>query len=367
VTGKKNLFSAAGAFLLLLVLPLLGVWLAGRDVSLYLEFPPVTRYVSHAHFSWAFFIALTVVIVAIVLPFQIRVFRRCKLAPAAPVPVRKFPWWGILSLFFGLVFWILAWTRFPWFKSFQLYTFTPLWLSFILFVNALTFRRTGRCLLKNRPRFFCLLFPLSALFWWFFEYLNRFVQNWYYVGEEVFTKLEYFLLASLSFSTVLPAVLSIYALVKSMPRVGAGLSDFIPVRIRKPRAFAGTALVVSGAGLALIGLLPDFLFPLLWLSPLIIIVSIQAIRGKHTIFSPLEKGDWSRIYTLALTALVCGFFWEMWNFFSLAKWVYEVPFVSRFKLFEMPILGYFGYLPFGLECAVIGDMLAKRPVSQAEP
>ena len=208
----------AGVILLLLSLPLLGVWLAGYDVASYLEFPPVTRYVAHAPFSRSFFLALTVVIAAIVLPFEIRVFRKRKLAPAAPVPVRKFPYWGYLSLFFGLVFWILAWTRFPCCKSFQLYTFTPLWFSFILFINALTWRRTGRCLLKNRPRFFYLLFPLSAFFWWFFEYLNRFVQNWYYVGEDGFTKLEYFLLATLSFSTVLPAVLSTYELLKSIPR-----------------------------------------------------------------------------------------------------------------------------------------------------
>jgi hypothetical protein len=48
-------------------------------------------------------------------------------------------------------------------------------------------------------------------------------------------------------------------------------------------------------------------------------------------------------------------FWEMWNSLSCPKWVYTVPFVSRFKLFEMPILGYAGYLPFGLECALVVD------------
>ncbi len=45
---------------------------------------------------------------------------------------------------------------------------------------------------------------------------------------------------------------------------------------------------------------------------------------------------------------------------GLSKWIYEVPFVSRFKIFEMPVLGYAGYLPFGLECAIIGDMLTDN-------
>ena len=61
----------------------------------------------------------------------------------------------------------------------------------------------------------------------------------------------------------------------------------------------------------------------------------------------------------ALAALICGWFWEMWNFFSLTKWEYRVPFVNRFQVFEMPLLGYAGYLPFGLECAVIGNLLDR--------
>jgi hypothetical protein len=47
----------------------------------------------------------------------------------------------------------------------------------------------------------------------------------------------------------------------------------------------------------------------------------------------------------------------MWNINSLPKWVYSVPFVDRFHVFEMPILGFAGYLPFGLECAVIAHFV----------
>ena len=63
--------------------------------------------------------------------------------------------------------------------------------------------------------------------------------------------------------------------------------------------------------------------------------------------------------SLAVGALICGFFWEMWNFWSMAKWVYAVPFVQKFHIFEMPILGYAGYLPFGLECAIIAERVAR--------
>jgi hypothetical protein len=49
----------------------------------------------------------------------------------------------------------------------------------------------------------------------------------------------------------------------------------------------------------------------------------------------------------------------MWNYFSLAKWEYSIPLVHRFEVFEMPLLGYAGYLPFGLECLVIGHMIGQ--------
>lgn len=50
----------------------------------------------------------------------------------------------------------------------------------------LTTWRTGRCVLVDRPRDVLLLFPVSTLFWWHVEYLNRFAQNWSYVGIESF-------------------------------------------------------------------------------------------------------------------------------------------------------------------------------------
>jgi hypothetical protein len=39
----------------------------------------------------------------------------------------------------------------------------------------------------------------------------------------------------------------------------------------------------------------------------------------------------------------------MWNFYSYPKWIYHIPYVDFWHIFEMPILGYGGYLPFALE------------------
>ena len=358
-TRSDNVMTWLFVVVMLIGLPLFGVTLAGEITAKYMEFPPLTRYVLHAGFSWPVFGVAAVLILAIVLPFIIRVCRSHKNVEPPPSSCHPFPWWGWLGVALGIAAWVLAWTRFRWFAQLQCFTFSPLWFAYILVVNALTWKRTGQCVLKNRTGFFVVLFPVSAAFWWFFEYLNRFVQNWYYVGGADLTQLQYFIFATLPFSTVLPAMLGTYELLLSMPRASAGLDRFMNIEIARPRVVAWVVLVSSCAGLAGIGVWPNYLFPLLWLSPLLIIASMQAIQGKSTIFSSIRHGNWRRIYLLAMAALICGFFWEMWNYLSFAKWIYAVPFVYRFKIFEMPILGYAGYLPFGLECAVIADIIGS--------
>ena len=83
-------------------------------------------------------------------------------------------------------------------------------------------------------------------------------------------------------------------------------------------------------------------------------------------FGGIENGDWRYLFTWALAALFCGFFWEMWNFYSHAKWVYSVPYFQAFHIFEMPLLGYTGYLPFGLECACVIQVFYGRETSRVQ-
>ena len=128
--------------------------------------------------------------------------------------------------------------------------------------------------------------------------------------------------------------------------------------MKRPRRVAAVVLALSGAMLAGIGVWPDLLFPALWIAPLLIGTACQALLGRDTLFAPLRRGDWRRLYLLAASALICGFFWELWNYGSYAKWIYTVPYVGRFHLFEMPVLGYAGYLPFGLECGLVADLMA---------
>ena len=346
---------------MLLGLPLAGVFLAGYPVSRYLEFPPKSHYVRHEPFSWIVFVFYALLILACVGPFVLNALKSKKKVKSS-IQRKSFPWWGWLGVILTALAWILAWTRFPWFAVFQPHTFTLLWAAFILVINGLCYQQSGHCMMLDRPRFFLLLFPISSAFWWFFEYLNRFVQNWYYIGPELSAS-QYFWYATLPFSTVLPAVIGVRDWLISGRWLRQRFDCFWPLKVAFPRVLAILTLILSACGLAFIGIWPNIFFPLLWVAPLLIILSLQTLLHEHHILSSLSEGNWSGVVAAALAALICGLFWETWNYYSLAKWKYVIPYVQRYPIFEMPLLGYAGYLPFGLECAAVASLLADIDAS----
>jgi hypothetical protein len=343
----------------LILPPVLGLFVAGHSLERYLGFPPLTRYAAHAPFSWTAFVIVLMLVVTTAGPFLRRglTTERKRRFTLPLLGKRSFPWWGWLGLALTAISWVLAWSRFGWFTPLQSHTFTPLWLGFIFVVNAATWQRVGRCLLTHRTPLFLALFPASCLFWWYLEYLNQFVQNWHYVGLEHFTPGEYLLFVSLAFSTVLPAVLSTLEWLQTFPRLGLRFTNLWKVPGQGARRLGLLTLLATALIGAGISLSPDYLFPLVWMAPIGAIVGVQWVTGDRTLLRPLGQGDWRPVALPALAALICGFFWELWNASSLAHWEYSLPFVNRFRLFEMPALGYAGYLPFGVECLAAASLL----------
>ena len=356
ISRKGRLLDLSLAVAFVLLLPLAGAAAAGKPLAAYLQFPPTTPDMPHAPFSLPVFLGLALLILATTTPLLLRLisFRD---GDGLRKPVAPFPWWGWAGAALGAASWILAWSRFPGLGGFRSHAFTPLWIGFILVVNAFTARRTGRCLLLSRTRPFLLLFPVSAGFWWSFEYLNRFVANWRYVGGVEFGAVEYFLFATLPFSTVLPAVLSTRELLLSFPRIDRAFREWEPLSPPRPGAIGLAALFFSCAGLFAVGIAPDVVFPLVWVAPPTLLISLAALRGEPHALSGIASGDWRAAASSILAALLCGVFWETWNFGSAAKWVYAIPYVDALHVFEMPLLGYAGYLPFGVLCAGIGDLV----------
>jgi len=331
--------------------PLAGLLLAGKPIAPYVDFPPRTEFVAHAPFQWTAFAALCVPAIAAGALYAIALSRA---VPGAKKDApHAFHWWGWLGIGLIAAGWVLAWSGIA--AEWRRHTFTPLWLGYILVMNALALRKSGQSPLTHRTAWFLALFPLSAVFWWIFEFLNQFVDNWYYQGLEESGNWDYFLQATLPFSSVLPAVASTWAWLRTLPRIEA---MSLPA-VRGHPAFAWTALFAGAFTLLAIGVWPDALFATLWLGPLLLVAGLQQVAMRETLFTPLARGDWRPVLQPALAALVCGFFWEMWNYGSLAKWHYSIPYAQRFHLFEMPLLGYAGYLPFGVHCAVLMDLMAR--------
>lgn len=345
----------------LLIPSFLGAHVAGVVPENLLSFLPPPYSTKERDFSWPAFIALGSIVVCILLPVLHALWITSSGWDAEPPARRRgFPRWGMCGVALLGASWVFAWTRFDWFAPLQPYTFTPLWLGYIVSINALCWRRTGHCPMLDQPMVFCSLFPLSALFWWFFEYLNRFVANWYYLGLEEATAFTYAFSASLAFSTVLPAFVSTLRWLQSFPRFSCAFIGWRAIRVEGSAGMALATLCVVVGLLFALGYTSRVFFPFVWIAPPFALLSIEVLAGRRTILAPIAVGDWRFVWQPALAALVCGFFWELWNAGSYAHWVYSVPLVDRFHVFAMPVLGYAGYLPFGVECAVVVGLVSRR-------
>lgn len=260
---------------------------------------------------------------------------------------RRFPLHGWIGLILIGLFWVLNWTlngpRTQW-------AFFPLWLGYCLSIDALAFWRTGTSLLTRSWKKYIGLFVVSAPAWWVFELLNLRTQNWTYIGAEIFTPLQYAFWTTLCFTTVVPAVFGSAEFIASfgfVKRIGPG-----PV-IGTDKITTASFFLLGWIMLIAMLIWPQIFFPFIWLSLYFILEPINIWLGHRSLAEWTRRGDWRPVMALWLGVLLTAFFWEMWNYFSYPKWIYHVAWGGWLHIFEMPLLGYGGYLPFALELYAI--------------
>lgn len=263
---------------------------------------------------------------------------------------RSMPAHGWLGLLLVAIVWPLNWSL----EGMRTHLlFGPLWLGYVLAVDGWCALRNGTSLLSRDRRTFWLMFALSAPVWWLFELINLRLKNWEYIGRDQFTDLEYFALASVSFSTVMPAVLVTAELVRSWPvieRLGRG-----PV-VRPTRRLELSLVLTGLAMLAVMIAWPRTFYPFAWTALVLLLEPLARRLGRRSLLDDLARGDWRPWVALWVAGLVCGFFWELWNALSYPKWVYHIPGVGFGKVFEMPVLGYLGYFPFAMELFLLAQL-----------
>jgi len=259
---------------------------------------------------------------------------------------------GWLGFSLILLFWILNWTltgpRTHW-------GFFPMWLGYCLAIDGLVFCSTGTSLLTRSSRKYIGLFIVSAPVWWIFELLNLRTQNWIYLGVEIFTPLQYFFWTTLSFTTVVPAVFGSAEFFASFDFVKRMKSGF---KIGTDKRTTASFFALGWIMLALLLLWPKIFFGFIWLSVYFILEPINMWLGNRSLADWTKDGDWRPVISLWLGVLLTAFFWEMWNYYSYPKWIYQVPLADGFHIFEMPLLGYGGYLPFALELYALYHLVA---------
>ena len=269
-----------------------------------------------------------------------------------------------LWLWFGLIL-IAVWWSISWLAVRPLsdFSFFPLWLGYILTVDGWLARRSGTSPIARSGWKIAWLFVLSAPFWWLFEAINLRIDNWHYHHPRSYSDFAYVLWSSIAFSTVIPAVLTTAELVRSF---GIRSPRWLPAW-NPGRAGLIAIAAVAAASLALLLVFPEVLFPLTWLSLFFIFDPIGRLLGARTLSSYVAEGDWSPAINLALAGLVCGWFWEMWNFYAMPKWTYAVPHADWLHVWEMPLLGYGGYIPFAFEVYAIYALAVHRLDRSALP
>ncbi len=360
------------SFALLFILPVIGSFVKWKGFPPGYGLFPAQKVTEDAPFNLTYFIVVSIIAFGILL-FLLFPYRFGFKKPVAPVIRRQptsFPPWFRPALIVMLLSWFFMWGRFQLVNPIDHFTFVPLWWGFILVLDGIVYRRNnGVSLVSSKPGTMKIMIVVSSFSWFVYEFQNFFVlENWYYPNNAIFTNFGNISWQLLSYTTVLPAIFEWYWLLRTSSHMRNRYADGPKINFPRPVLYAALA-----AGLALffcMSIFPDQLFWVLWVGLLPALVPAMALSGFWTPFTAIgRRGDWSPVLLIAISTLINGFFWECWNFGSEwfhndrptnpNYWRYSVPYLDKFHIFsEMPILGYFGYLFFGVGCWILWVSIA---------
>ncbi|MFW6160148.1 MAG: hypothetical protein ACOC57_03295 [Acidobacteriota bacterium] len=222
--------------------------------------------------------------------------------------------------------------------------YTFVWWSFILFIDSLNFRLHGSSLLSQSVKKFFLLAFFSVSFWCIFELFNLRLENWSYHGLPTFLP-ERWLGYFLSYATVIPALKELEIFWHGF--LGKKRLALFPLKVRRGLLIG---FFTAGSICFFLPLIePALFFPLVWLSFIFLLEPLNFSQKNPSILAEVEEGKWGRFWSLVLAGFTAGILWEFWNYWAGSHWEYSLPYFDFANLFQMPILGYTGFLPFALE------------------
>ena len=369
MTERRKVLYLLMAYAAMLALPYVGGLIAegGAFPPGYFNYPP-TEALPKDHYNQVVFILVAICFVAVVLLYlfpRLFGFRKVEI-PLSPKPVKKKlpPWFWIGLVIWGVTLFVM-WGKFSEPKWLLNWAILPLLWGFTLMLDGWLYRRTGgRTPLFDSSKEIIGIGVAAMGGWMLFEYLNYFVDdNWVYPMAHLIPGEEFLLYAIVGSSGLMPPIFLLYSLMQTFPRFkhrfDSGLKFVMPGWMKN------ALLLISLLSMFIIPFYPDKLFGILWISPLLLISVVLDKIGLWTPFKPVGRGNWSPVLKFGLTYIIYGFLLEFWNFFSAthdgsavgicfspAHWTYSIPYVNVYHVWEMPLLGYLGYAPFGIYTAV---------------
>jgi hypothetical protein len=240
---------------------------------------------------------------------------------------------------------------------------TPIaWTGFLIFADAVVWRARRDSWIRSAPREFVLLALLSIPLWVLFEGYNLVIRNWHYVGLPENAALRYFGYAW-SFATIWPALflgaelISVWRRPAPLKRGSTYDGEGAPASNRVGHRFSGAEILSVALGAVMLAspffvsrTAAQYMAAPVWLGFIFLLDPVNAHLGAESLWREWRAGRRDRLINLMLSGFLCGVLWELWNYWSHAKWIYTVPIMEHLKIFEMPVPGYLGFPAFALEC-----------------
>ncbi|RPI54391.1 MAG: hypothetical protein EHM55_10965 [Acidobacteria bacterium] len=225
------------------------------------------------------------------------------------------------------------------------------WTGYILFVDGVISTLRGSSWLTANRREFAFLALVSIPLWVVFEGYNLLIENWYYINLPENLVVRYFGYAW-AFATISPGIFQTAELLATLRGSRLPTADSRRATADFRLSTFDYASIAMGSAMLLL--------PILWPSPYLaapvflgfvfLLDPINARAGDESLVRDLKRGSRDRLINLLVAGFICGGLWEFWNFWARTKWIYTVPILADLKIFEMPVLGYFGFPAFALEC-----------------
>jgi hypothetical protein len=226
------------------------------------------------------------------------------------------------------------------------FSYPVVWWGVLLLLDAWNARRWGVAPINgNAHHFLAVTLPLSVLFWLVYELLNLRFPQWRYEGEPESTWAQ-IMFGFAAYATVIPIILQFQWLLAG-PAARWVLPGWLDREVRRRPA------VYVSIGIAMLAL-PAFLRlfwvnQLMWIAPAIL---AAPFLSKPSNLAPSPRLAAAFAGSVAVAGIAGGFLWELFNYWSATKWKYLIM-TDAAHVFEMPLVGYLGFVPFAFSTVAI--------------